>query len=432
MFLDLHSPRRLSSAAACLLLLSACDSATIPGRTTTDAPALTQNSNLPDRPTPPVLDFKAPAYPPLAIYIVYREYVHRYPGITTLRPDDADYQRYMEKRLRELYPARGYAGMMQDAVAEAKRNRLRIEQYERELRDYGRRVTADGLQSTSFSTLTTCESSSVDLLADADPSWTGQEEYAVPPDDQVPTIQMEIDSLQLVGTEVDAIYYYESLATGTYAGGGGGGGGDGPDEDTPITETSVEEEYTRDDLIRAAAEGRTPGEITTQVNAVLIGSVALGIVSGYKYFRVQQAAERAIRKSSEFYPNLNAGDTRRDAHRHIYLSMMLRRYVGATFARMITDAHEKDATGPAKVMDLHNNDIGRTYRYSAFRGHWFWDRWDWGEWAAKVRSYIDDEALNGAYIPEWAALPPPTTDEAWAREACVPDARYIYFSQNPS
>src|SRR3712207_6208650 len=61
---------------------------------------------------------RTPAYPAIAVYIVYREYVSQNPGLRYLDSDDPRYQRYMEKRLRELYPERGYAGMMKDAVAE--------------------------------------------------------------------------------------------------------------------------------------------------------------------------------------------------------------------------------------------------------------------------------------------------------------------------
>ncbi|HEY0037634.1 MAG TPA: hypothetical protein VGB66_13145 [Longimicrobium sp.] len=77
------------------------------------------------------------------------------------------------------------------------------------------------------------------------------------------------------------------------------------------------------------------------------------------------------------------------------------------------------------MMDLHNNDIGRTHRYEQFRNHWFHDRWDWKEWATRVRDYINYPAGNGVYIPEWKTSP--TTEQAWQREASVPDARYIYF-----
>lgn len=383
---------------------------------------------MPVRPIAPVLEAKAPAYPPLAIYIVYREYVHQNPGLTTLSDDDPRYQQYMEKRLRELYPARGYAGMMRDAVAEARRNRLLVQQYEREVREYDRQMRALSTVSTnSFTATSTCEASYADSNAGADSSWSGQEEFAVPPDEQLPTIQMEIDTLQLEGPEVDAIHYYEALATGTYAPGGGPGGGD------PIHMTGVEDGPTRDDLIRAAAAGRPSGEVTAQVSEQLLATIALGVVGAWKAHRVQQASDRAHRKSTEFYPGVDPQDTRRDAHRHVYVNMMLRRYVGATAAKIIADRHENQNgnVSTARVMDLHNNDIGRSVRYNAFRGHWLWDRWDWQEWAAKVRSYIDNPA-NAEYIPEWSVEPRPTIDQAWDREACVPDSKYIYFSIQPT
>jgi hypothetical protein len=403
-----------------LFVLSACEFSVPPTATSASTQVQAEAAAIPVRPTAPVLEAKAPAYPALAIYIVYREYVHLSPGLRTLSDDDPRYQEYMERRLRELYPTRGYAGMMREAVAEARRNRLLVQQYERGMREYERRMrTYTGAFAASFGTLSTCDSTSVDLDAGADTSWAGRDEFAVPPDEQLPTIQMEIDSLQLVGPEVDAIYYYESLATGTYAGGGGSVG------EEPINMTGAVGEPTRDDLIRAAAEGGAPGEISAQVSDQLLASIALGVVGAWKAYRVQQAADRAHRKSTEFYPDMGSQDTRRDAHRHLYVNMMLRRYVGATAAKLIMDQHESESTGAAKVMNLHNNDIGRSLRYHAFRGHWLWDRWDWREWADKVRYYIDN-AANAEYIPEWY-LTAPTIDEAWAREACVADTKYIYF-----
>ncbi|HEX6911471.1 MAG TPA: hypothetical protein VF142_13790 [Longimicrobium sp.] len=379
---------------------------------------------MPVRPAVPVLEARAPAYPALAVYIVYREYVHLNPGLATLSDDDPRYQQYVEKRLRELYPTRGYAGMMRDAVAEAGRNRTRVRQYEREMREYERQMgTYAARFPGSLDAMSTCETLALDPVAGADSSWTGQEEFAVPPDEQLPTLQMEIDTLQLEGPEVDALHYWESLATGSYAPDPGGG----PGGEEPINITGVDGEPTRDDLIRAAAAGYAPGDMTTQVSEYLIASIALGVVGTWKAHRVHQAADRAHRKSTEFYPGLESQDTQRDAHRHIYVNMMLRRYVGATATKIISDRHENEHqnSGAARVMDLHNNDIGRSHRYHAFRGHWLWDRWDWREWAEKVRNYVNSSA-NAEYIPEWLSNPP-TLDEAWSREACVPDARYIYF-----
>lgn len=105
--------------------------------------------------------------------------------------------------------------------------------------------------------------------------------------------------------------------------------------------------------------------------------------------------------------------------------------MGRFWADQIGDGHERNSTGPAHVMDLHNNDIGRSHGYHSFRGHYVWDRWDWGEWARKVRNYVNNDA-NAEYIPEWKAQPQPSTEASWARESCVPDAKYIYFSTDPS
>lgn len=431
--------RRLRSLLAVtfgVVALGACEGGAVAPELATASSALHDVAPVPAPPIAPVLLASAPTYPPLAIYIVYREYVHRNPGLTRLSPDDRRYQAYMERRLRELYPDRGYPGMMRDARAEARLNEVAVQRYEREMDHH----TAQTVASSSLMSVTSsqCGTTTADPNEGADSSWVGQTEFPVPPDEQLPTLQMEIDSLQLVGVEIQELYYYESLATGSYApepgsGGGGGGGGGGSDPDDPgiYEPLSAGGEPTRDDLIRAAAGGRTaaPGEVAIQVDPVLIGAISLGVVGAWKGFRVQQAADRAIARSEAYYPTLSAADTKRDAYRHIYLSMMLRRYVGATAAKIITDLHENDSNGPEKVMDLHNNDIGRSHRYNAFRGHWFWDRWDHNEWSVKVRGYINNESANGVYISEWDQFPNTSTEAAWARRACVPVAAYIFFER---
>jgi hypothetical protein len=414
-----------------LFSLSACEMATYPAEGPEQAKAVSsQASGLPVRPETPSFGSGTPLYPAIAVYIVYREYVNLHPGITTLSLDMPEYQRYMEKRLRELYPDRGYSGMMRDAVAEVRQNRQTWERHEREMDQY-RRGMASLSTVSAFTATTTCSAGSVNPYADQDSSWEGQEEFAVLEDDQLPTIQMEIDSLGLVGSQVQDIYYYESLANGTYAGGGGGAGGCRFCEGPPSME-SVDESV--DDLIRAAAAGYTPskGEVGAQVDPVTAGAIAvsLGLI-GWKAYRAATAHELAREKSTELFANQVYNDTQRDAHRHIYWSMMLRRWVGKFLAKSVTDWYENDSnsSGPARVMDLHNNDIGRTHRYNHFRGHWLWDRWDTSEWAIRVRNYLLDESTNGEYIPEWyeATI---TTSLAWDREACVLDDRYIFFSRD--
>ena len=423
--------RAIGCAIVCALAVASCESATDPAPdiAAPTAGSLDRQASAPVKLTPPLLEVRTPRYPAIAVYIVYREYLHRNPGLTALSVEDRKYQNYLEKRMRQLYPERGYAGMMRDAVQEARQNRVVWDRYEADLREYDRQMaTYSGAQTFSFGTASTCGSTYVDPYAGADPSWDAQEEFAVPPDEQLPTIQMEIDSLQLVGDEIDNIYYYESLAQGTYAPDGGGGGGE------PIHMTGVDQQAGLDDLIRAAAQGVTPyngDEVTVQIVPawVAAGIVGLGVI-GWKAYRVDQSVRRARQKSAEHYPNLAYDHTKRDAHRHILWSMMLRRWVGRALAKEMTDYHERDSAGRAHVMDLHNNDIGRSHRYHRFRGHYVWDRWDYGEWARKVRDYIDNDA-NAEYIPEWSTIEP-TTAEAWAREECVPDEKYIYFSVRPS
>lgn len=411
-----------------LLSLAACESATAPSAVTdAAAPALSQGMGMPVRPVTPALQNRAPLYPAIALYIVYREWVNGHPGITTLNQDDPHYQRYMERRLRALYPNRGYSGMMREAVAETRQNQAAWQQYEREMREYERQMNTYSALS-GYTIANTCGTTYVDPYAGQDASWSGQEEYAVPPDSQLPTIQMEVDTLMLVGQQVDDLYYYESLSKGTYAATSGGGGGGGGGGNEPINMTGVS--GSKDDLIRAAALGQASsgGEIGVQSLTAGVISVGVGLMA-WKAVRAATAHNLAREKSTAFFA-LAEGDTKRDAHRHIYWSMMLRRWVGKFVAKSITDWYENhtNSTGAPRVMDLHNNDIGRTHRYNSFRGHWFWDRWDTSEWAVRVRDYINNETANAAYIPEWyqATI---TTEQAWAREACVPDEKYIFFSR---
>jgi hypothetical protein len=260
-----------------------------------------------------------------------------------------------------------------------------------------------------------------------DSSWDGNEEHLVPADETIPTLQMEIDTLQMSSPEVAEINYQESLATGSFY--------ELRDE---VIVTSTGARATIDDLIRAAGDGWSPpgspargtnSTITIQVDPVTIAAIVVsGAVIGWKAWRVKQAADRARQKSEEYFPSQQYSSTKRDAHRHIFFNMQSRRYIGAFLTKYISDNHENDGNNaPADwAMDLHNNDIGRSHKYQNFRGHWLWDRWDWQEWAAKVRNYVN-YAPNAEYIPEWLTNPPGTRSAAATREAMVPDLKYIYF-----
>lgn len=81
------------------------------------APGAIRAARTPSLPEPPSFETRLPLYPSPVLYIVGREYVLEH-GLTSLDPGDRHYQQYVERRLRQLYPGRGHAGMVSEAVAE--------------------------------------------------------------------------------------------------------------------------------------------------------------------------------------------------------------------------------------------------------------------------------------------------------------------------
>jgi hypothetical protein len=364
---------------------------------------------VPITPDPPVssksvpraaLEYKTPTYPAVAVYIVYREYVNLHPRVRHLSVDDKDFQKHMEKRLRELYPRKGYTGMMRDAVAEHRRNVAIL------------RTSMTASSDECPPEALVCENGEPNQPTysyDPDPSWEGEQEFPVD-ESIVPTVQEEIDSLQATPAEADGLRYYETLAL--------------TEGDYRLASTTGE--LTRDDRIRAAASGRSPDGVSVQAVPLAV-SIPLGVAAFFGA-RIAFSWWRAVDASGNHYPNLEPGDTRRDAFRHTYLSVMLRRYCTSPVAKMVTDLNEDLNDGnPAasKYMDFLNNDLGREVKYSHFRGRWFWDRWSWGVWSHRVRDYIND-GNNGVFIGGWAQSAP-TEENARAGEALVPDHKYIYF-----
>lgn len=120
-----------------LITLAGCENAVQPVRAP-DLPATfaQQSADRPAPPPEPVLRNEGPAYPAAVLYILYREYIHKNPGLTSLSPDDPKYQQYIERRLRQLYPDRGHSGMMRAAAERHRQHRLAWLEYERAMREY--------------------------------------------------------------------------------------------------------------------------------------------------------------------------------------------------------------------------------------------------------------------------------------------------------
>lgn len=104
-------------------------------------------------------------------------------------------------------------------------------------------------------------------------------------------------------------------------------------------------------------------------------TMELSLRNGYGLVRASiaytLAGVRARTSSSNYYADLNASDSRRDAYRHVLWNSLLANYyftiVSKTmrlgFAELVTNARETTCGGPneadAREMDYHNNFIGR-------------------------------------------------------------------------
>jgi hypothetical protein len=118
------SPSRRTVVLALALLTGAgCDSV-VDAPPAAAPPVSERAAASTSPPRAPVFVSRVPGYPAPVVYILYREYLHKHPGITALSPENKHYQQYIERRLRQLYPARGYPGMMQDGVEEERQQRL--------------------------------------------------------------------------------------------------------------------------------------------------------------------------------------------------------------------------------------------------------------------------------------------------------------------
>lgn len=413
---------------ALTLSLSACDG----GQPAAPDPGMSAAAGaVPVRrsPEPPTLETTTPSYPLAVLYIVGREYVLKH-RLTRLDPADEHYLRYVERRLRQLYPEKGYDGMMGAAVADWRTYQGRLARYQADTDDFGT-MDDDGMICPMSFTIA-CEGGddpespetgeSSDAGYEDDASWIGNTEHPDPPQDFIPSIPEEIDTVQAEQPEIDRIYYYESLASGSYRVDG---------EPIYITSVGRRKPMTIDDMIRLAGEGWTPagGEMGTEGLGDLL--VALPVVAGvlyYYYWRIETSGNRAEQRANQFFPG-NQHNTRADAFRHAFLSMQLRRYVTSVFAKQITDEWENrySASYAETRMDQHNNYLGRGAKYQYFRGHWFWDRWDWKEWAVRVRNYINDPA-RGEFIPRWLQEPALTDQEIFDWETGLPNWKYIYLS----
>ncbi len=124
------------------------------------------------------------------------------------------------------------------------------------------------------------------------------------------------------------------------------------------------------------------------------------IISGggsYILYRIMQSKARAEYFSKYFYPEKTKYGMQGDAFRHIFVNVMLKRYTSETLSWLIMDIYWEKIGNNAPcdlLMDLHNNNVGRSTQYKNFRGN---SLYDWMQWADNIKKFINDTTKNSVY-----------------------------------
>jgi len=323
---------------------------------------------------------EVPTFPTYTIHILEREYLHQR-SIDNQRLGSMTLEEYIESRLLELYPDMAYEGMLEYVTG-------LYEQFEAEYEQY---MEQEALYEASIG-------------LEPEP----KEEY-VP----FTTLENEIEFTDMTQEEIDLFLALEEIAQA----------------DTPVDIETLE------NLLNA--DGGRLGQRVFAAGAIpyIIGFIP------YAAFRLIQSKNRAINKANEYYgeDNITFGK-RGDAFKHIYVSMLLRRYLTrpvSAFAMYLNEAR-RDINGtnnpPNREMDLHNNYIGRSSKYRHFRARWFWDRYNWKKWSRRVRDYVNNHS-NGEKMNEWhddgeGNFYPTSNSDAQSWMYYVPSSKYIWFKEN--
>ncbi|MFA4839525.1 MAG: hypothetical protein WC703_08630 [Candidatus Neomarinimicrobiota bacterium] len=370
--------------------------------TMTGCEDISSNKEVVGIPQTPSRELTQPKFPALAMHIVYREFISRHPEIKTLNELDEQFPSYLEDRLIELYPEDAYIGMVEEGKSELEALKADYEKYSSDLEQYNKSIP-------------------INLFKTVDDSTGDDEEWPEDYNDEmgsnmdyIPTLEQETDSLQMVDEEIQLWLDIENFVNDTTGG-----------------------------LAKKADIDRF---ILAKTNSWLTPALIACGVATYVYWRVNLCADRAYSRERSYFDGDNTYDTRGDAFRHTFVSMQLRRYLTQFMSWLIMDGREwwfLDDNYAAYEMDLHNNYLGRTEKYSHFRAHWFWDIYDWEKWGRRVRDYIKNQN-NREYIQEWDSYNEatrqhdkpdyvaPTESQAKDRSDNVSSWKFIYFDSQPT
>jgi hypothetical protein len=302
-------------------------------------------------------------FPLLSLHIIHREHVHLTASQTENAPPFLD---YLELRLIEVYPEQAYKGMLRHVAELEKNQRVKGENYQ----------TTDVYPEDFFPYL------------------------------EEPTVEQEVDSLAMDYREELLFRELDDSAYRYIVGDGGSRKAIGANHNEYIRRIGngkVNAGASTTDILDLDDDDKT-------ALTIYIGFFVSPLASGYMVARVYVARERAYKREKELY-GVTAPQygNKTDAFRHMFMSMMLHRYIGKSMAKVFMDWNECRNKAPGssctvpnsprdEAMDKWNNAIGYDHKYRHFRARWLLDRYDWKLWSRRVRDYVDI-STNGRGMP---------------------------------
>lgn len=301
----------------------------------------------PDFPLPPQIEqSKLPSFPAVVLYVVGREFETVKDGTSKKKEithkgidkniHELSLNQYIDYRLIELYPDDAYIGLADDMEVEGMQTLQQYEEYLDKLKVYEQQL---GIYHEPEPPL---------------PTFTNLEE--------------EVLLLDLTYEEERQLRNLNLLATNP-------------------------EFATLDDFNAFFSANKTLN-IDQKTIIPTWGWIAAGgvvVIGTYAVIRAVICKNRALEKQKVYYTNLSSG-SKSDAFKHIFVSMMLCRYLSQPTAWLIMDVFWETAGGnyPCdKYMDYHNNYIGRRSQYNTFRGSWWSDMYKWEKWGERVRDFVN-------------------------------------------
>ncbi len=338
------------------------------------------------------------SYSPIYFYLAYREFVNLNPQLKEGAAFEAQAASYIETRLFELEPDKaGYPGILRDFT---------IKQQEM-VAAAKLKQSLQGLSKTSF-----------EDIPEAD--FPG---FAT-------TMEQELAFLKPGTPERNDLLAIEALAK-QRSGLGKTFSEASYQAQTKGLKKALEATWLEDE------ETWTAVTQTSSTNLNIGGGwattlAALGLYVGTVYVRAALARKYALEETSIKF---NGGDngTQGDAFRHVYLNVLLRRWVRLGWAVAITSMYETlNPNEPRhRAMDLHNNHVGHRAQYTNLNGNWFLDFFDWQQMSANCAAFIQNSS-NGHYIAAWRdrneAMYPSSHSVAESYTSNINADKYIFIN----